>query len=314
MELKILDTKNKETGKVALPKQFSEEIRPDLIKRAVLAIQSHDRQPYGADPEAGKKSSAELSRRRRKYRGSYGMGISRVPRKILSRRGTRMSMVGAFAPGTVGGRRAHAPKAEKIWDQKINDNERRKAIRSAMAATVDKEIVSARGHLVPTNYPFVIDNDFESLSKTKDVKTALEAIGFKDELSRGEKKTIRAGKGKARGRPYKKKKSLLLVVSEKCSLPDSAKNLAGVEIVSIDSLNAELLAPGTDIGRATLFTKKAIEALDKKGLFTKKTKLPKAKAEKPKKEVKNVEVKKEAKKAPKAEVKKTTKKTTKKTE
>ncbi len=322
MELKILNTKNKETGKISLPKQFSEEIRPDLVKRAVLAIHSHDRQAYGADPEAGKKSSAELSRRRRKYRGSYGMGISRVPRKILSRRGTRMNWVGAFAPGTVGGRRAHAPKAEKIWAEKINDAERRKAIRSALAATVDKEIVSARGHFIPTNYPFVIDNDFESIDKTKDIKIALTALGFEEELSRGEKKTIRAGKGKNRGRPYKKKKSLLLVVSDKCLLVNSAKNIPGIEVVSINSLNAKLLAPGTDIGRATLFTKNAMETLDKSNLFVRKAKLPKLKAEKISKvkQIKSVkkpkaklEIKKDKSKAKKEVPKKEKKETSTKT-
>ena len=86
-------------GDVELPKQFDEEFRPDLIKRAVLVVQRNKRQVYGAKKDAGKRASAELSRRRRKYRGSYGAGISRVPRKILSRRGTRFYWVGAFAPG-----------------------------------------------------------------------------------------------------------------------------------------------------------------------------------------------------------------------
>ena len=38
-----------------------------------------------------------------------------------------MNWVGAFAPGTVGGRKAHAPNAEKIFDKKINKKENRKA-------------------------------------------------------------------------------------------------------------------------------------------------------------------------------------------
>src|SRR3989338_318436 len=120
MKLAILDLSKNKIGEIKMPPQFEEEIRPDLIQRDVLAIQSHKRQGYAADPLAGKRAAAKLSRRRRKYRGSYGLGISRVPRKILSRRGTRMNWVGAFAPGTVGGRRAHPPKAEKIWWQKIN--------------------------------------------------------------------------------------------------------------------------------------------------------------------------------------------------
>ncbi|MFP4112680.1 MAG: 50S ribosomal protein L4 [Candidatus Woesearchaeota archaeon] len=280
MELKIYNTKKTETGKISLPKQFSEEVRPDLVKRAVLAIQSHKRQAYGADPEAGKKSAAELSRRRKKYRGSYGFGISRVPRKILSRRGTRMGWVGAFAPGTVGGRRAHPPKADKVWDEKINDTERRKAIRSAMSATLDKDVVVSRGHAVPDNYPFVIDNDFESLKKTKEVKDALLALGFDKELVRAEIKKVRAGKGKSRGRRYNKRKSVLLVVSEGSSLYESARNISGVDVVSVNDLNAELLAPGTDLGRATLFTKNAVEVLEKTGLFLKKQKSVKPASEK----------------------------------
>ena len=72
------------------------------------------------------KQSAKLSKRRRAYRGSYGFGISRTPRKILSKRGRRLGWVGAVAPNTVGGRRTHPPKAEKIWREEINTKERRK--------------------------------------------------------------------------------------------------------------------------------------------------------------------------------------------
>ena len=133
-----------------------------MIKRAVHALQSHKRQPYGASPTAGKRASAKLSRRRRNYKTSYGIGISRVPRKILSRHGTRMHWVGAFAPGMVGGRRAHPPKAEKCFSLKINQKERIKAIRSAISATIIRDIVSNRGHILPSIYPIVIETEFES--------------------------------------------------------------------------------------------------------------------------------------------------------
>jgi large subunit ribosomal protein L4e len=267
MKLKILDAKNTEKGSKDLPKVFSEEFRPDLIKRAVEAMQSNRRQPYGASPDAGKRASAELSRRRRKYRGSYGHGISRVPRKIMSRRGSRLNWVGAFAPGTVGGRRAHAPKATKIWTKKINVKERRKAIRSAIAATMIKETVQERGHVAPASYPFIITNDFEKLSKTKDVEGALTSLGFKDELSRASEKTFRAGKARLRGRKYRKRKGPLFVVGADCILLKAAPNVAGVEVVRVDNLNAELLAPGTNPGRITLFTESAIERLGKENLF-----------------------------------------------
>ena len=266
-ELKIVSQAKEEVGKINLPQQFDEEVRPDLVKRAVEAMQSHNRQPYGADPKAGKKASAELSRRRRKYRGSYGIGISRVPRKILSRRGTRMNWVGAVAPGTVGGRRAHPPKAEKIWDKKINKKERRKAVRSALAATMLKELVEKRGHAVPEDYPFVIEDKIESLNKTKQVKDLLEKLGLKEELKRTTQKTIRAGKGKTRGRKYKRKKGILFVVGKGRGLEKSAKNLPGVDVVPIHKINVELLAPGAHLGRLTLFTQSAMKKLEKEKLF-----------------------------------------------
>ena len=123
MKLPIYNKEMNQKGEKELPSQFSEAYRPDLIKRAVLSLQSRARQVYGADPQAGQRHSSELSKRRRKYRGCYGFGISRVNRKILSRRGTRFNWVGATSPQTRGGRRAHPPKAEKQFAQKINKKE-----------------------------------------------------------------------------------------------------------------------------------------------------------------------------------------------
>jgi large subunit ribosomal protein L4e len=267
MEVKILELDGSEAGKIKLPSQFDESFRPDLIKRAVEAIWSHNRHSYGADPRAGKKASARLSKRRRKYRGSYGKGISRIQRKIMSRRGMQLNMVGAFVPGTVGGRRAHPAKAEKIWARKINDKERRKAIRSALAATANKELVTNRGHKIPANYPFVIANAIETAKKTKDIKSILLTLGLKEELERASVKHIRAGKGSTRGRKYKKAKGPLFVVSKECEGIKALKNIPGIDVVEVKRVNAELLAPGCHAARLTIFTKGAIEELDKQRLF-----------------------------------------------
>jgi large subunit ribosomal protein L4e len=267
MKLAILDSKNKEIKKRELPKQFSEPLRTDLIKKAVLAIESNSRQPYGSDPRAGMKVSAKLSRRRKRYRGGYGTGISRVPRKILSRRGTRMNWMSAQAPGTFKGRRAHPPKVEKDWTKSINTKERRKAIRSALSATVVRELVEGRGHLLPKNYPFIIDSSAESVAKTKDAMALFEALGLGDELARVSERTIRAGRATMRGRKYKQSKGPLVAVSKACPLMDAAKNIPGIEVVSVDRLNAILLAPGIKAGRLTIFTEGAIDRLEKEQLF-----------------------------------------------
>jgi len=267
MKVSIIDTQNRKTGEIELPQQFGEEVRLDLIKRAVVTLQSNDRQPYGAAPRAGKRYSAKLSRRRRAYRGSYGAGISRVPRKILSRRGRRMHWVGALAPGTVGGRRAHPPKAGKIIIKKINIKENRKAIRSCIAATMQKSIVQERGHQIPTGFPFILSSSFEAITKTKDMVKALESVGLEKELARTEERKIRAGKGKARNRKYKSKKGPLIVLSKDSAISKSAKNIPGIDIVTVNQLNAALLAPGAVPGRLTLWTQNAIEVLQKDNLF-----------------------------------------------
>ena len=267
MKINILDQASNKTGEIQLPKQFEEEFRPDLIQRAVLTIQSHKRQPYAASAVAGKRASAKLSRRRRDYKTSYGFGISRVPRKILSRRGSRMNWVGAFAPGTVGGRRAHPPKTEKLWWKKINEKERAKAIRSAIAATMLKEIVAQRGHIVPGNYPFALDGRFELLNKTQEVIDAFVKLGLESELQRAQNKTVRAGKGKSRGRKYKKRKGPLIVVAKKDNLYNAVKNIPGIDVTEVRNLNAELLAPGAKAGRLTLWTIPAIDMLEKENLF-----------------------------------------------
>ncbi len=309
IKLKIKDAKNGEKGSVELPGQFAEGIRPDVVTRAFLAIQSHGRQRYGSDPEAGMKHSAELSRRRRKYRGSYGFGISRVPRKILSRRGTRFMWVGAQAPGMIGGRRAHAPKSEKNWYQKINDKERQKAIRSAMSATMDREQVQARGHNVPDSFPFILSDEFQDILRTKDVIAAFSNLGLTAELERSRQKNVRAGKGKSRGRKYNRKKGILLVVAGQCPLEVAATNIPGVDVVRVNELNVDLLAPGTDLGRMTLYTESAIKELKEKSLFFPKIRMVKepvklvAEKEKKHSQKKSAKIEKKTRNVAKAEAK-----------
>jgi len=267
MELKILGKDNKEMGKQKLPVQFDEVVRVDLIKRAVEAIESRDRQSYGADPRAGKKQAARLSRRRRDYKGAYGKGLSRVPRKTMTRRGMQMIFVGAFAPGTVGGRRAFPPTSERNFAQGINDKERKKAIRAALAAVVDKAMVEKRGHKVPASYPFVLANDVEGVAKTQDLEAVLLAVGLSADLERGGKRHVRAGQGKLRGRRLKRSKGPLLVVSGDCAALKAARNIPGVDVVKVNTLNAKLLAPGTHAGRLTVFTQAAVQKMERDKLF-----------------------------------------------
>lgn len=266
MKADLIDIEANKIGTVELPQQFKEEIRPDLIKRTFLSIKSNLRQSYGAFELAGKRQKAELSRRRRDFKTAYGKGISRAPRKTISRRGSQFIWVGAFAPGTVKGRRAHPPKSYKIYAQKINKKENRKAIRSAISASLSQELVKNHGHRF-INVPLIVDDKIETISRSKDFKSFLLKAGFKDELNRLEEKQTRAGKGKSRGRKHKKKTGPLVIVSKKCPLINAVRNIQGFNIVDVKNLNVMLLAPGAKPGRLTIWSKTAIETLKNENLF-----------------------------------------------
>jgi len=237
---------------IDLPIHFSEPVREDLIKRAVLALQSRKRQRYGADPKAGTRQGAATPKRRKKYKTTYGRGLSRIKRKYMWHRGGQFGWVGAFVANAVSGRKAFPPKAEKIFAEKINNKERRKAIRSAIAATAEKGII--------------VEDSIEALKKTKDVKKTLVKLKLKEDLMRTEKKKVRAGRGKTRGRKYRRKVGPLIVVGKDCELVIAGRNIAGIDICNIHSLNAENLAPGCLPGRRTIWTEGAIKKL-KEGLF-----------------------------------------------
>ena len=242
MEATVKDLTGDAAGEVDLPPVFSTPYRPDLIRRAVLAARANRSQPYGADPFAGKRTPAESF-------GS-GRGLAHVPRQ--NGRGRKV-------PQAVSGRRAHPPKAEKDRTQKVNDKERKQAVRSAIAATADEELVRARGHRFSDDVelPVVVSDDFEELVKTREAADAVEALGLGADVERADSATIRAGRGTTRGRKYRRPTSILFVTAGEPSR--AARNLAGADVATAREVNAEDLAPGTHAGRLTVWTESAIE-------------------------------------------------------
>ncbi|TFG32537.1 50S ribosomal protein L4 [Candidatus Thorarchaeota archaeon] len=253
------------TGKASkesldLPPQFDTPYRPDVIKRAVLALQSRRRQPHGVDELAGKRNTAQS--------WQTGHGRSRMPR--IKGSGTSAANKAGFAPGTVGGRVAHPPEARKVLVERINAKENRLAIRSAIAASANPKIVKSRGHNVENipNIPLIVSSKLESMATTKEVQEALTALGCGDDLERASNgRSVRAGKGKMRGRKMRTPKSLLIVVGADSGIGKAARNLPGVDIAEVHGLNAELLAPGTHAGRLVVWTTSAIDRLGKENLF-----------------------------------------------
>jgi len=247
---KVFDLDGKAVGKLKVPTVFKTPLRPDVIKRAVVTLQSHRFQPQGRNPLAGKRRSVESL--------GAGHGLSRFPR--LRAGGQRAT----FAVGTVGGRSAHPPVAEKKIAKKIPKKEMRLALRSALAATASKKTVASRGHIIDEvrDLPLVVADDIQGLKKTSEVEKAFLKLGvWPDVIRVRESLKERAGKGKRRGRRMKHAVGPLLVVTQNDGIFQAARNIVGVDISTVNNLNAELLAPGTHPGRLTIWSRSAFEKL-----------------------------------------------------
>lgn len=237
-------------GQVDLPAAFTAEYRPDLIRKAVNTFHANARQPYGSSPMAGKQH-AERSVR-------SGQGISRVPRM-------RQGSKAVFSPAVVGGRRAHPPKVEKVWAEKINKKEKLAAFRSALAALASAEMVATRGHKFKegVTLPVVIEDALASTDKTADVVALLEALGLAGDLDRAESgHKQRPGRGKMRGRRMRTPRSVLVVAPVGAAIHAAARNIRGVEVSTPENLNVDKIAPGGDAGRLTVFTATALRQME----------------------------------------------------
>ncbi len=245
----VVSLEGKAHGTLALPLAFSTPVRPDLIHRAVVAAQTHRRQPYGTNPIAGMQHSVEWS--------GKGRGVARTPRLMESMRG-------AQAPNTVGGRQSHPPRVGRLWSKKINRKERRLAFASALAATREAKLAAARGHRLPhgVSLPIVVDDPVEEIRTARDARGLLERLKLEGDVERAQEGThLRAsGRARRRGRVRRTPRGLLLVTSA----PGRGlgfRNLAGVEVVPASRLATEDLAPGGVAGRLTMFSRAAVELL-----------------------------------------------------
>ena len=264
MKAEVFDLQGKPTGQVELPTQFDEEVRGDLINRAFHAQATLYLQPKGSDPRAGLKTTAEYYGRRHAWRQTINTGRSRLPReKIPGGRSGRVLRV----PHAVKGRRAHPPKPEKNLIEKINAKERNKSIRSSLAACVDAAIVSKK-HLFQFKLPIVVSDDFESLKKSKDVLKTLASLGFAKDLERASTRIKRtSGVKRLRGRSKHVPRTVLVITAKESAVTKAARNLAGVDVATVDKLNQVLLAPGGVPGRLTIWTQGALKRMADEALY-----------------------------------------------
>jgi len=266
MKSSILGLDGKQAGEIELPAQFSEDFRPDVIKRAYHSEASYKFQPKGTFPIAGLQNTAEYYGRRHAWRQTINTGRSRLPREKLS--GGRSGRV-MRVPHAVGGRRAHPPKPQKILVERINLKEKNLAIRSAISATCDAAIVASRGHKFNgVKLPLIVDSSLEQVKKTSEIKKFFETLGLSQDLQRAsEGRRMRSGRSRLRKGGYRTPKSVLVVVGEDKGIWRAGRNIPGVDVVPVDKLSAELLAPGGQPARLTVWTADAIQKLATDSLY-----------------------------------------------
>ncbi|KAE9585468.1 putative ribosomal protein L4/L1e [Lupinus albus] len=241
---------------VALPDVMKASIRPDIVNFVHSNISRNSRQPYAVSRKAGHQTSAE----------SWGTGraVSRIPR--VSGGGTHRAGQAAFGNMCRGGRMFAPTRIWRRWHRKVNINQKRYAIVSAIAASAIPSLVQARGHKIETvpELPLVVSDTVEGVEKSKEAIKVLKEIGaFSDAEKAKDSRGIRPGKGKLRNRRYISRKGPLIVYgTEGAKAVKAFRNIPGVEIANVERLNLLKLAPGGHLGRFVVWTKSAFEKLD----------------------------------------------------
>lgn len=255
MKAQIYDLKGEKKKEIELPVLFNDKIREDIVQKSYEVTRFAERQPYAPFKEAGKRHSASgtISHKRHDWKGHYGRGISRVPRKTMWRRGTQFFWVGAEVSAARGGRRAHPPRVIRR-EKKINQKEMKIAMNAALAATAHESYVLKRyGSLDKISFRLPIVIESQATVKTKEIVHFLKTLLGKSNDIALKTKSVRAGKGKLRGRKYKSNAGVLLIKSN-----DEKIKMKGLDIKSLKELKITDLYP---LGRLTIFTEKSLEEL-----------------------------------------------------
>lgn len=256
--IQVFGADGKTAGTVKFPGVFGAPIRSDIVHFVFTNIAKNKRQAHAVNVNAGEQHSAE----------SWGTGraVARIPR--ISGGGTSASGSGAFGNMCRGGRMFAPSKVWRRWHRRVNLNQRRLAVASALSASAVVPLVMARGHRVDAvpEIPLVVSNNVQSITKTSAAVKALKAVGaFTDVEKVKDTKRLRGGVGKLRNRRYVLRKGPLVIYKDDSGITRAFRNLPGVDLVNVTRMNLLKLAPGGHVGRFCIWTEDAVKALD--GLF-----------------------------------------------
>jgi len=243
-----------------LPAVFLAPIRPDVVGFVHTNIAKNKRQAYAVTKArglmaAGMQTAAE----------SWGTGraVSRIPR--VPGGGTHRAGQAAFGNMCRGGRMFNPTRVWRKWQRKVNVNQRRYAVASALAASAVPALVMARGHRVSEvpEIPLVIGSSIESVQKTAQALKLLEKFGATEDVDRcSAAKKVRKGKGKMRNRRYVERRGPLVIYANGDGIEKSFRGISGVEVANVERLNLLQLAPGGHVGRFCIWSEAAFNKLD----------------------------------------------------
>ncbi|KAI9442046.1 ribosomal protein L4 domain-containing protein [Lactarius psammicola] len=251
----VRSTTGEASSSLPLPAVLTAPIRLDVVQQVHKSIAKNRRQAYAVSEKAGHQTSAE----------SWGTGraVARIPR--VGGGGTHRSGQAAFGNMCRGGRMFAPTKTWRRWHVKVNQNQRRFATVSALAASALPSLVLARGHRIEEieEVPLVVSDAIESFHKTKEAVALLKCLrAYRDVVKVSNSRKLRAGKGKLRNRRHRQRRGPLVVYNEDCGIVKAFRNMPGVEIVNVRRLNLLQLAPGGHIGRFVIWTEGAFALLD----------------------------------------------------
>jgi len=243
------------SSSLPLPAVFTAPIRLDVVQQVHKSIAKNRRQAYSVNVKAGHQTSAE----------SWGTGraVARIPR--VGGGGTHRSGQAAFGNMCRGGRMFAPTKTWRRWHIKVNQNQRRFAVVSALAASALPGLVLARGHRIEEieEVPLVIPSTAEGFKKTKEAVELLKSLNaYTDVVKVSNSRKLRAGRGKMRNRRHRQRRGPLIVYAEDDGIVKAFRNLPGVEIANVRRLNLLQLAPGGHLGRFIIWTESAFALLD----------------------------------------------------
>ncbi|GAA6014377.1 hypothetical protein JCM10207_005441 [Rhodosporidiobolus poonsookiae] len=253
--VQVRSLEGESSSTLPLPAVFTAPIRSDVVAQIHKSVAKNRRQPYAPARNAGEQTSAE----------SWGTGraVARIPR--VGGGGTHRSGQAAFGNMCRGGRMFAPNRVWRKWHVKVNQNQRRFAVVSAVAATAVPSLVLARGHKIEgvSEIPLVVSSSVESIKKTKEAVAALQGLQAHADVAKViASRKVRAGRGKARNRKFRQRRGPLVVYSEDNGLVKAFRNVPGVETANVRSLNLLQLAPGGHLGRFVIWTEGAFAQLD----------------------------------------------------